>query len=220
VSEAQQALWQIAHLLERYGILTEATDDLIEQSKKMLIQWSAYQSCEDQWSIAQVLTVLSIFVPLERTVCYDAECIYDDGDYASVVQQFADATGGEWSPLQLASVRRYAESGGGYDRITFDFREMHVMWQFNADGSDYAFPQFLDLLHEFIQCHLTGEFFELETKDQCASFFYLSKPAVADLRMLMAQISDVFPHFTAFVTSLHSDSSKKGSKNDLSYHDH
>jgi hypothetical protein len=212
VSEAQQALWQIAHLLERCGILTEATEDLIEQAKKTLIQLSAYQSCEDQWSITQVLTLLSIFIPLERTVCYDAECIYDDGDYASVVQQLADATGGEWPPLELASVRRYAESGG-YDRITFDFREMHVVWQFNADGSDYVFPQFLDLLHEFVRCHLTGEFFELETRDQCASFFYLPKPAVADLRMLMARISDDFHHFTAFVTSLHSDYSKKGSKN-------
>ncbi len=204
MGRSQHYLWQMALTLHQGGLITHVTQKVIQQASDELRRLFSHEDMEGEWTVYEVLNVLSLFIAEEPNHCvwYDGERIYDDEDYAHLMQEYADATVGEWIPENLSSARSYEEGGKECDIIDFDFRGIHFHWEFNASGSDWVDPAFLDLVEQFSRTYLEGEFFEVPTHDQTACFYYLPHRTVASLIIIMEQIEQHFANFDAFVEAL------------------
>src|SRR5260370_3354269 len=116
----------------------------------------------------------------QRTVLYDAECLYEDQDLIDLVLQFVNATRGEWSPQNL---RAEWDSFTGIASGEFDFRGGHVTWTCHQE-SDWVDIDFYAQLGAFTQHFLSGDFVNMSRNDQFSEYLYLPRSIVAETAFL------------------------------------
>src|SRR5690348_6113157 len=108
-------------------------------------------------------------------VYYDGECIYEEDDYAGLVGQFADATGGQWRPENLRSTWMAVEGLAvcWWTAVEFDHADRGFRWEIESACSDWVSGDFELCVCEFAEQNLPGRFVWLPTGDQHAYYRYL-----------------------------------------------
>lgn len=201
--QSQDYLWQIALTLQHYGVIAQASEAMLQQASAELRK---LDEREDFGPIEMVLNALSIFIPEKpaRQVYYDTEYVDCGAEYALLVQEYADATLGEWTPEHLRAQRLHLAPGQCLENIDFDFRGQHFHWQFSSPGSDWVQLAFVEHMDEFTATNLSGDFFYVcdSMCTQGALFYYLPRKAVNDLNAILEQVKERFEDLAAFVAAL------------------
>ena len=122
------------------------------------------------------------FLTSQGYAWFDAERIYDEGDYAATVALLAAATGGEWQPGRLRSA--YA---GGPDTtmIEFEHRGQSERWTVKNTDSSYVRAELYAHAELFAEASLLGRFVYLPTGTQESWLAYLPAGLVGDLRLAL-----------------------------------
>jgi hypothetical protein len=167
----QQPIFQrILELLSNAGLLTGVTEEQIREAR----------------ADNSLISALARLLYSEERAClrpvvfYDAECLYEPSDLIRLINKFAAATEGDWTPQSLQ-----ADWDGLQAQVAFEFQGQPVRWTF-PQQSDGVACAFYECLGEFTQQHLLGVFVNLPTRDQCACHLYLPRDIAAEVAFLAA----------------------------------
>ena len=86
---------------------------------------------------------------------FDAECIEDHGDYATLVHRFCVVSNGA---LPLANIEDYVEIDDGEVRVSFMLRGEKIEWELEAQD-DWVDPQFYSNMQELVRRSNDGRSF-------------------------------------------------------------
>ena len=103
---------------------------------------------------------------------YDVECIEDDGDYTTLLEQYADASYGKFRP---ESIDDDVDWESEIATISFTLNGKHFERSFEQ-LSDYVSDEFDDTLNDILEeAGIQERFFQLPTDDQIAKLTF-AKP--------------------------------------------
>ena len=161
-----QILHRILALLNHADLLTDITEEQVREAS------------EDPSLISALARLFSSPTDLRRCVFYDAECLYEADDLIRLVNQFVEATEGEWTPQNM-----HADWDGFQAHLAFDFHDQQISWTFQQQ-SDWVDCEFYERIEEFTQHHLSGVFVNIPTGDQCACHLYLPRNIATEVAVL------------------------------------
>jgi hypothetical protein len=99
--------------------------------------------------------------PLTDSLWYfDAECIYDDGDYAAIARDLAHLSRGA---VTLEDVRDHVGEDGAWLEVTVDGKRHR--WDFELNG-DWMDPALLERMGELIEARGNRRFTEMQSMGQ------------------------------------------------------
>lgn len=125
----------------------------------------------------------------DRYLEYDTERITDPASYTSLIELFAQRTGGEWAPQHIeASLipekwRKVRQASVRFD----DAKAGAQNWQF-SQIDDWVSDTFIEYLTNFTQAYLPNNFGRVKTGDQFAAWVYLPFNVIADLEDLITRL--------------------------------
>ena len=204
MSRAQDYLRQIASILERYQLVPQATEEMMQQGCKKL------REAQEITSVEGAFLVLEAWLP-NRCVRLDSD-IHNSEGAAQALRALARATGGEWNLTDVSSTVVSETEEGRMEAIDFVFQGKPTRWQHTVSSKDGPVrwdEAFMVWLMEFMETSLSGMFWGPLLDNRTLLLCYLPEPAAMELMMLQSQLeaefdmpSDYGDAFRAFVDAL------------------
>src|SRR5260370_1401479 len=176
MSTSRDISWQIAVTVQHHGIMSQATEEIIECAcdKRRQAQGMA--------SISGVFLILETLLEPERIVArFDPE-IDNCDEGACILQHFARTTGGEWAAGSIRATSVPCPHDPWRQAIDFAIQGTHLHWEFTIASqsghlTDWA-TTFYERLTRFVDLHLKGMFFAPRVYEETL-FYYLPRQAAA-----------------------------------------
>ena len=134
----------------------------------------AFRSLPKDWDSSHLGQIFHHMVP-ERICEFDPKCIAEAGDYVGVLQEFAQATQGEFAP----GSSRAEGSVGGKMVLEFLHGGQAVRFKFEQEGRWVA-EDFYVQLRKFCKKHLSGSYLSVGT--DLATDVYLPHKVIAQIQ--------------------------------------
>lgn len=205
MSRAQDYLRQIASILERYELVPQVTEEMMQQGCKKLREEPGITTLDGAF------LVLEAWMP-DRCVRLGSD-VHNNEDAAQALRALAKATGGEWRLTDVSATVVSETEEGRMEAIDFVSQGKPMRWQHTVssqDGVSSGWAEaFMAWLMEFMETSLSGMFWGPLLDNRTLLLCYLPEPAAMELMMVQSQLgaefdmpSDYGDAFRAFVDAL------------------